>query len=61
MCIFARHLKKIEDMQNALDGYGGTPKIVVHLNSGVSDDIIKEALAVLSKLLYGGNKQVQVM
>ena len=61
VCFFFRQLRKIEEIQNALDSYGAMPKLVVHLNSGVSDATIQEALALLVKLLFGGNHKTQVI
>ena len=51
----------IEQVQNALDDMGGIRKIVLHLSSGVSDVIIQEALALMVKMLFAGNSQVQVV
>lgn len=50
----------IETLQNVLDSMGAMRNVVVHLNSGVSDVIIQEALALMVKMLYAGNSQVQV-
>ena len=50
----------IENVQNALDDMGAVCKVVVHLDSRVSDVILQEALALMVKLLFGGNSQVQV-
>ena len=55
-----RQLKVVEDLQNALDDMGAIKVVVLHLNSGVSDVIIREALALMVMLLFSGNTKVQV-
>ena len=59
-CCVARQMTVIENVQNALDDMGAVCKVVVHLDSRVSDVILQEALALMVKLLFGGNSQVQV-
>ena len=56
----SRQMAKIEELQNVLDDMGAMRKIVVHLNSGVNETIIQEALALMVKMLFAGNVKVQV-
>ena len=49
----------IEDVQVALNSYGAILSTLNHL-SRPEDNIIRELLAFLSKLLFGGNVEVQV-
>ena len=54
-----RLLKKIEEVQDALNSYEAILKVLPHL-SKTGDDIVREVLAFLTALLFGGNEAVQV-
>jgi inositol 1,4,5-triphosphate receptor type 1 len=52
-------VKRIEEAQNALDKQQALLKVLPHL-SKTGDDIIREVLAFLAAMLFGGNEIVQV-
>ena len=56
---YSRQLLAIEDVQNALNSHGAMLKVLPHL-SKPGDDIVREVLAFLAAMLFGGNKSVQV-
>ena len=57
--MFCRKLKKIELAQNALNSHGALLKVLPHL-SKTGDNIVREVLAFLAAMLFGGNNEVQV-
>ena len=48
----------VEEVQNALDKQGALLTTLQHLPKRC-DHVVREALAFLAALMYGGNKQVQ--
>ncbi|CAH1800283.1 unnamed protein product [Owenia fusiformis] len=53
-----KKLKRIEEAQNALNEHDAILKVLPHL-SKPGDDIIREVLAFVACMLFGGNKNVQ--
>ena len=51
-------MKRIEDVQNALNGQDAMLKILNHLAKH-SDQIVREVLAFCAVMLFGGNPAVQ--
>lgn len=54
-----RLLAAVEDVQNALNEYGGVLRVLDHLGRN-SDNIVREVLAFTAVMLFGGNEGVQV-
>ncbi|ELT92253.1 hypothetical protein CAPTEDRAFT_194612, partial [Capitella teleta] len=53
-----KQLKRIIDSQNALNDHMALLKVLPHL-SKTGDDIVREVLAFLAAMLFGGNEDVQ--
>ncbi len=58
ICI-CRQLRKVEEVQSALNNHGAMLKVLGHL-SKTGDDIVREVLAFIAAMLFGGNENVQV-
>ena len=56
--LFYRQLKRIEDVQNALNEHGAMLKVLPHLSKN-GDLIVREVLSFLAAMLFGGNDDVQ--
>ena len=56
----SRLLKKIEVVWYALNQQDAILKVLPHL-SKTGDDIVREVLAFLAAMLFGGNESVQVI
>ncbi|KAK6195687.1 hypothetical protein SNE40_001061 [Patella caerulea] len=54
----SRQLEVIESVQVAINSYGVVDSVSTHLSSSV-DDIVRELLAFMCALLFGGNEAVQ--
>ena len=55
----SRQLKQVEYVQNALNHYEAVVHVLPHL-AMKSDSLVRESLAFIVTMLFGGNRVVQV-
>ena len=58
--MFLRMNVTITDLQSLMCSHDIVCKVAHYLSSN-SDDVVREVLALLAKLLYNGNRSVQVL
>ena len=59
-CPLHRQINRIKVVQNSLNSFEAVLKVLPHLSTN-NDKMVREVLAFLVSMLYGGNQEVQVL